>query len=93
MRPRDGERVLPGGASGLRIAGLGLVDLQAATFEILTVKGLDGRIGLGVVIHLHKSETARLAGLAVGDEFDGGDGAVLGEKITDVVFRGPEGQI
>ena len=47
--------------------GFGLIDLDAATAHVGAVEALNGRIGLGVVVHLDEPEAFRLAGKLVCD--------------------------
>ena len=46
-----------------------------------------------LVGHLDKAEASGLPGVAIGDQLDAVDLAVLGEKLTDFVFGCTEGQI
>src|SRR4029079_3198463 len=68
-----------------------LVDLDRAAADFLAVEGADGVVG--AVLHLDKAEAARLAGLAVGDQPDAADRAVLPEQVADLLLRRAEGQV
>ncbi len=43
--------------AGATFAGLSFVDLQGATLKIISVQGLNGLLGAGV-IHFHEAEAA-----------------------------------
>src|SRR5262249_8824629 len=51
-------------------AFLCFVDLERPAVELAAVEGRDGRLGIGRARHLHESEPAGLAGLAIGDDLD-----------------------
>ena len=69
-----------------------LVDGEDAVAESSSIECADRRVG-GSKSHFHEAEAPRLTGLAVGDQFDGLDGAVLGEELAEIVFGRVDGQI
>src|SRR5262249_13266105 len=69
----------------------GLVDGQGTALELLAVEGRDRLVG--AVGHLHETEAAGAAGLAVADHLGPGHGAVLAEHLRQVVGGGREGQV
>src|SRR5688572_1915443 len=71
---------------------LRLVDLQRTTAHVLTVQGLDraGRVGTG---HFDEAEATGAAGLAIVDQADGLDGAMLVEQGAHLGFIGAKGQV
>lgn len=72
------------------LARPGFIDRQRPIFVLEAVEGRDRLVGLGIVFHFHKPETARAAGFAVGDDLGTGDLAVFSEKFEQVVGgRGP----
>src|SRR5262249_11850849 len=73
--------------------GLGLVDGQRPALKLGAVEGVDGLLGLGVIIHFDEPEAARTAGLAVGDDLGAGDFPVLLEKGQQVVGAGIPNEI
>jgi hypothetical protein len=71
---------------------LGLVDLQAATFEVGAVqrRHCAGGIGIG---HFHEAEAAGTTGLTIGDQRDLLDRTMLLEQGADRLFSCREGKI
>src|SRR5262249_17987158 len=83
-------------ASPAAAAALGrasLVDRQRTATERLAVQGVDGRLRLGVVVHLDEAEAARAAGFAIGDDLGPSDRPVLLEQRQQVVGRGVPRQV
>src|ERR1700741_1460696 len=68
---------------------LGLVDPQRASTQLLAIQVLDGARRVGAR-HLDEPEATRPAGVAVGDEAYGLDGAVLREQLADLGVSGGE---
>src|SRR5579862_9404293 len=71
---------------------LGLVHAQRTTTEVLAVEALDGLRGIGAR-HLNETETARAAGVAVGDDAHGLDGAVLSKQLAHFGVGSGERQV
>src|SRR5437899_2487722 len=79
-------------------ARLGLVDGERPAFEVGTIEGVDGFLGLAVVVHFHKPKPARSAGLPVRNHLGSGHRAVplkqgqqvvgcaIPNQIADVTF-------
>jgi len=82
-----------GELAGPLFASPGFVHSQGASLNFLAVKGVDGGSGRGGVVHRHKREAAGAAGNAIVDECHFRDGAVLFEKILEIVFGRIEGKI
>ena len=80
-------------ATGASLAGLGLVDNQRTTAELLTVGAGDGLAGLVVVGHLNKAEPAGTAGLAIDDDRGRGHSAERAEVVPELVFGAAKGEI
>ena len=59
-------------AAATLLAGTSFIDGQAAPIDLFEVEGLDGRLGLGLVVHLDEAEAFAAARVAVLD-----DGCVL----------------
>src|SRR5262249_7597663 len=73
------------------VAGTCLVDGERSAAVLSAVEGRDGLIAaLG---HLDETEAARTAGLAVRDDLRAGHGAVLAERLAEVVRRRVERQV
>src|SRR5882762_3331163 len=53
-------------------ARLGLVDGERPAFEVGTIEGFDGFLGLAVVVHFHKPKPTRSAGLPVRNHLSSG---------------------
>src|SRR5438045_973250 len=45
--------------------GSRFVDVEGAALHLISVQGRDCLVGLGFILHLHESEPARAAGLAI----------------------------
>src|SRR5207244_8113299 len=65
----------------------GLVDRQRAALVILAVQGIDGLLGLGVIVHFHKAKAPGAAGLPIGDHLGSSHVAVLLKQGQEVVGR------
>jgi len=74
------------------LALLCLIDLQRAALEVDAVERLHGATGIGIG-HLDEAEAAQATGLAIGDQGNLIDGAVLREKSTDAIIGSREGKI
>jgi hypothetical protein len=74
-------------------ASAGFVHSQGASLNFFAVKGVDGGRGRGGVAHRHEREAAGAASDAIIDERHFRDGAVLFEKILEIVFGRIEGKI
>ncbi|SBV93534.1 hypothetical protein KL86DPRO_10548 [uncultured delta proteobacterium] len=72
--------------------GLGFVYLQVAAVHAGAVKGLDGAGSVGIS-HFHETETTGAARFTVSHQVDGVNGAILGEKVTNLIFRRRPGQV
>jgi hypothetical protein len=59
----------------------GLIDHQRPSAAILAIQAIDRRSHVGFVRHLHETEAARPAGVAVHDHFRSGHVAVLLEQL------------
>src|SRR6185295_8475049 len=69
----------------------GLVDGERAAAELGAVEVVNRRVAtLG---HLDEAEAARAAGVAVGDDLGAGHGAVVAERLAEVVRGGRERQV
>ncbi len=66
-------------ATAARLAWLGLVDRQPATFIFLIVQALDRRLGLRFGVHLDKTEALASTGVAVLNDLRALHRPVLGE--------------
>src|SRR4030095_8700618 len=76
-----------------RIAALTrFVDAQTSSAKLLPVEPGDGAVWL-TPVHLHETETAWPAGLAIGDELDGLHLPILLEKLPNLIFRRAEWQV
>lgn len=80
-------------ASAALFAGLGLVDLDVAPFEVLPVELLDGGLHRAAGIHRDEGEAAGAPGLAIRGEVDVGDLPVGAEDGFEGFFGRPEGQV
>jgi len=74
------------------LAVLRLVNLEGAAIEVLSVQRLHGAGCIGVR-HFHETEAARTAGVAIRDQRDLLDRAVLREQGTYGLFGRREGEI
>ena len=79
-------------AAAAALTRLGLVDLKAATFEVGAVQRRHGAGGIGIG-HFHEAEATRTTGLAIGDQRDFLDRAMLLEQGADRLFSCREGKI
>ncbi len=75
------------------VAVLGFVDLDVAAAEVGAVEGADGVLGGTLLRHLHDSEAARAAGLAVRDHGYGLDRAMPTEEILEIRLGAIEGKV
>src|SRR5438034_3947576 len=66
-------------------ARLGLVDGERPAFEVGTIEGVDGFLGLAVVVHFHKAKPARSAGLPIRNHLSSGHRAVPLKQGQQVV--------
>src|SRR3569833_3144253 len=64
------NELIAGTTRGTFFAGLGLIDLNVAAFEVAFIEAFDGGICLGIARHLDEAEAFRLAGEFVGDHTD-----------------------
>src|SRR5690349_1222627 len=71
---------------------LRFIHLQRTTAEVAAVQRLHRLLRVGVR-HFDESESTRLTGVAIVDQGNLLDAAVLGKQCTDGVFGGGEGQI
>ena len=85
--------LVPASAAAVAVAFLGLVDLDRAAFQILSVKLLDGALGFSARAHLDEAEAARLAGVTVGDDCDGIALTGLREEILEILVVDVETEI
>jgi hypothetical protein len=74
------------------LTSLGLVDLQAATFEVGAIQRRHGAGGIGIG-HFHEAEATGTTGLTVGDKRDLFDRTMLLEQGADRLFSCREGKI
>lgn len=65
-----------------------LVDAELPSHEFEAIEGINRLLGLIVVRHLDKAESLRLAGVAVDDDVDRRDLAVLGEQVAKLILGG-----
>ena len=75
------------------ILGPGFVDDEGAAIELLTIQSVDS---CGCVLffrHRHEAETARAAGIAIGDDADFFHFAVRGKEVSERLLRGGKVQI
>src|SRR5439155_5464814 len=66
-------------------ARLGLVDSERPAFEVGTIEGVDGFLGLAVVVHFHKPKPTRSAGLPVRNHLSSSHRAVPLKQGQQVV--------
>ena len=71
-------------ATAARLAWLGLVDRQPATFIFLIVQALDRRLGLRFGVHLDETEALASTGVAVLNDLRALHRPVLGEPSFKV---------
>jgi len=70
-----------------------LIDSNGATAEFLTVECADCFARRIVIAHLDEAEATGPAGLAIGDECDFANIAVLAEQFAELAFGGLERKI
>ena len=58
--------VAPAAVAAAALRGLGDLDLDLATIDILTVEARDGLLGVLLARHLHEAEAPRPTGVATG---------------------------
>jgi hypothetical protein len=71
----------------------GLVDLQVATLEILSVESLDGVHHRALGVHCNKRESARASAFPIGRDEHFGHFTVLPEQRPEIIFTSLEGDI
>jgi hypothetical protein len=81
----SGATTLPFGAS--------FVDVQFAAAELATVEAGDGLFAIVVAGHLDEPETARAAGIAVGEDTDSIDLSIGRKQLPQLIFRGIEAEV
>jgi len=94
-------RTSAAGASGVvevaarsaRFHGPGFVDRQFAAVVALAMQGIDGALAFVVAAHGDEAKAARAIGFTVHDQAAIGDGAMLSEKLVEVLLGGLEGKI
>lgn len=87
-------RLLPAGfARGAFRLGLGNIDTQWASFEVLAVEHFDGFLGFFSCRHLDEAETAAAAGFAIGNNRSGNDLASGREVVAKSIAIGAVGKI
>jgi len=69
-----------------------LVNAQVASTEVLAIQRLD-RVLRSLILHLHETEAARAASLAIDEEVAGDHFAVLREQLRHFFFGRGEGKI
>ena len=74
------------------LALLCLIDLERAALEVGAIERLHGATGIGIG-HFDEAEAAQAAGLAIGDQGNLIDGAMLREQSTDAIIGRREGKI
>lgn len=80
-------------AAGTIALGPGFIDAELAAANFLAVDFANGVAAGVVVTHFDEAEAARAAGLAIGDQGDVRDFAVLREQVTHFVFGRIKAQI
>src|SRR5580704_4569669 len=83
----------PLAAAGAIFARTGFVDVELAAVTILTVQGVDGRLGFLAVVHFDKAETLGAAGVPVHDDLGRTDRAVRFKQILQIGVGHPVGEI
>ncbi len=66
----------------------GFVDSEITSADFFAIELRDCFLGSSVVCHLHKAETFRASGIAIGDDLNRFNLAALAEHVTKVSFRG-----
>lgn len=75
-------------AAGAGFAWLGLVDGEGSSAMLSAVEGVDGGVGLIVVVHFDETEALALARHAVSDDFCTDDGSVRREELLQLGAAG-----
>ena len=85
----------PIGAMGTRplFAGACLIDVQGSAVKFLAVERSHGGVRLGLVTHGDEGKSARLSSHAVHHQRDFADGAMLFEKILQIVLGSLKGEV
>src|SRR5262245_28226298 len=89
--PAPARTLGPTAAPRTVFTGLGLVDRQLPALELGAVEVGDGLVG--PALHLDEGEAARPARLAILDDLGRGHGAVLPERLAEVVGGRAEGKV
>ena len=76
-----------------RFHRLGFVDGQVTTVVILAMQGVDGALAFFGAAHGDESKTAGAARFAIHDHVGFRHGAMLSEKLVQVLLGGLEGKI
>ena len=76
--------------TGAIFTGLGFIDGQSATIQIMAIELGCGLVGLILCAHFHESEPAGLVGELVHDELAAGDIPRLFEQVEQIPFAGVE---
>jgi hypothetical protein len=76
-----------------RFHRLGFVDGQVTTVMVLAMQGVDGLLAFFGAAHGDETEAAGAVGFTIHDQVGFSDGAVLSEKLVQVLFGGLEGKI
>ncbi len=74
------------------LLGPSFIDTESTSLEFRVVQILDRFVG-GALVHLHESETARVAGLPIDDQIDRVDLSIGLEQCADIVIVSAVGQI
>ena len=83
----------PAATSAAFCLGPSLVDVDRASANLRSIQSSDGFFSILVAGHLHKSEAARTAGVAVGHDAHAVDLSVGLEQLPQFVFVGIEAEI
>ena len=75
------------------VARFGNVDRQCPPGEVSPVQSVDCSLGFALVTHLHETETARLAAVAIRDYASRFNLTVLGESLSKVFVPGIETEV
>src|SRR5438128_2001970 len=84
--------VAPAAVAAAALRGLGDLDLDLATIDILTVEARDGLLGVLLARHLHEAEAPRPTGVAVGHHAGRFDAAVGSEDFAQTITRRGKGE-
>lgn len=85
--------VTPESTAAAGVARFGNVDRQGPPAEISSVQGVDCGLGFALVVHLHETETTRLAAFAILDYASRFDLAVLGESCSQAFVPDVETEV